>query len=270
MVLELLLILQVALLTREIPVPRGELCAEGGRPHLVFVTDEGSITAELFEGAAPRTIRRMAELIRSPIDSDPPGGNLTFNYTRPRIEIITSRLHPGEMVVFENELDAEALGLHEDRIENAAEAMDVLQRELVPAFNQGKRTGVVHPRLGQWMAMWQMTMNTEFLVGVSRKEINEASGYVYTKGLDSRPVTKGALTLKPDSPTRSTARLGIALQDLPTRLGRQMVIGRVIEGLELADAISIRPLDAPPGTRSLDYAPRDPVVIVSVRVVCRE
>jgi hypothetical protein len=49
-----------------------------------------------------------------------------------------------------------------------------------------------------------------------------------------------------------------------------MVIGRVVSGLDLADAISIRPLDVPPGMRSLDFKPKDALVVGSVQLQCRE
>jgi hypothetical protein len=140
----------------------------------------------------------------------------------------------------------------------------------VPAVNRTKRKGDTDARLEDWMTKWRATDNASFLVGKSRKEINEALGYPYSKGLDSRPVTKGSLTLQPESPGRASARLGIALSDLPIRLGRQMVIGRVTSGLELADDISIRALAVPPGMRSLDFKPKDPVAVGSVQLLCRE
>jgi hypothetical protein len=48
------------------------------------------------------------------------------------------------------------------------------------------------------------------------------------------------------------------------------VIGRVVEGLDLADDISTRPLDVPPGMKSLDFAPKDPVSIRALNLECRQ
>jgi cyclophilin family peptidyl-prolyl cis-trans isomerase len=235
----------------------------------VLTTKDGPITAELFEAAAPKTLRRLAELVEAtrsaPASKAAP---LTFDYAHPHIEIYASPL--GQDVLFENEIDAEALGLDRDRVKDGGQAGDIIQREVVPAINRVKRSGTADARLQDWMAKWRATENASFLVGVSRKEINEALGYPYCKGLDSRPVTKGALSLQPESPGRARARLGIALSDLPTRLGRQMVIGRVVSGLDLADQISIRPLAVSPGMRSLDFKPKDPVVVGSVQLQCRE
>lgn len=270
-----LVVLGLAPLLLGVSLPTG-LCGQG-RPHLVLATKDGSITAELFEAAAPHTLRRLADLIKEEhLDSargvkasgDSAGKAVTFDYTHAHVEIYTGLLKPEAF--FENELDAEALKLDVDRVGDAGKAMDIFQREIVPAFNRVKKSGNLNPRLRDWMTRWRAAGDAGFLVGASRKEINEAQGYVYAKGLDSRPVTKGALILQPDSPTRAKARLGIALSDLPTRLGRQMVIGRVVGGLDLADDISIRPLAVPAGMRSIDHAPRDPVVIESLRLDCRE
>jgi cyclophilin family peptidyl-prolyl cis-trans isomerase len=249
---------------------------DSGRPHLVLSTPQGAIVAELFEAAAPRTVGGLAGLVEARRSAPSAGsgpskaggpGPLVFDYTQPHVEIYTARLDASTS--FESELDAEALGLHEDRIRDPGRAMDVLQRELIPAFNKVKKGGRLDPRLAAWMGRWRETSDPAFLVGASRKEVNEALGYVYTRGLDSKPVTKGSITLQPESPARAKARLGIALSDLPTRLGRQMVVGRVVQGLDLADEISTRPLAVPEGMRSLDWAPREPVAIRDVRLECR-
>lgn len=253
----------------------GRLCGTG-RPHLVMATKDGAITAELFEDAAPKTVRELAGLIkglRSPASDAPPAAEgaaprpVAFDYTHPHIEIYTTPLRAG--MVFKNEIDADALGLDKDRVPDAGRAMDIVQRELVPAINKVKKGGTVHPRLRDWMLKWRAAQDPSFLVGASRKDINEALGYPYTAGLASRPVAKGALTLKVERTGYANTRLGIALSDLPTRVGRQVVIGRLVSGLDLADQISIRPLSVPPGMKSLDYAPRDPVVIHSLQIQCR-
>ena len=47
--------------------------------------------------------------------------------------------------------------------------MDVLQEELIPALNRVKKAGAIHPRLREWMNVWQGSHDAGFLVGVSRK-----------------------------------------------------------------------------------------------------
>ena len=232
---------------------------------------DGTMVVELFEAAAPVAVRRIAALAeQGHYDGQ------AFSYTIPHFEIISSgaagaagAAGAGEAILLENELDAGALGLDKLTIDNIDRAVDTFQLEIFPAFNRNKKKPTT-PRMAEWLDTWDRTMRADFLVGVSRQEINEALGYVYRTDLDSRPVSKGAVTLKPVSQTHSTARLSIALRDLPLRTGQHVVIGRLIEGFELADDISIRPLDVPPGQRSFDNRPKNPVVIHTIRLECHQ
>ncbi len=104
------------------------------------------------------------------------------------------------------------------------------------------------------------------LIGVSRKEVNEVLGYRYRNGLDSRPVTRGAVSLEPASPRWSTPRLTIALKRIPDQDGRRMVIGRVAQGLEIADRIATRRLSP---HKTVQYRPLVPARIFKARYECR-
>ena len=75
--------------------------------------------------------------------------------------------------------------------------MDVLQRELLVAFaRNGKRVEAGTP-LASWLATWYRTRDPAFLVGTSRQAINEALGYRYENGLDSRPLVRGMVAVSP-------------------------------------------------------------------------
>ena len=119
------------------------------------------------------------------------------------------------------------------------------------------------------MEKWKKAYNPDFLIGVSKKEINAAQGYIYKTGLDSKPVTRGAVVLKPVAPHIASTRLSIILQDMPNQTGKWMVIGRVIEGLDLADTISIQPQVTPRHVKPRVHAPLNPTVIDSIKFSCR-
>ncbi len=256
------------------------LCAGGGEPHLVITTNQGAIVARLIEQAAPRAVRRLVRLAAGPVfapelfagqDKTPAVGyydGLSFVYAQPHVEIGTGIRPPGELVEIETEIDAAALGLGQQLVEDAGKAMDVAQHELAPAYKRTVKSGKVHPRLKEWMDRLYESHDAAFLVGISQQQINEALGYVYQEGLASLPVTRGALMLRPLSPRVSSARLHIALVDLPQRTGRWMVVGHVVEGLENAQAISVGPLADPGVTRSR-HRPLNPVPIESIRLDCR-
>ncbi len=256
------------------------VCANGAEPHLVITTGQGPMVARLLETAAPRTVRRLANLVEGPVfhpeiladAQDMPAvgyyDGLAFNYTQAHVEIVTDVRPPGDLIRIDTELDAGALGLDRERIENSGKAMDLAQHELSPAYKRVLKSGRVHPQLKAWMEKLYGTHDASFLVGVSRQEINEAMGYTYQDGLDSQPVTRGALMLKPLSPRVASARLSIALADMPQRTGRWMVVGRIVEGLETAQEISVRQLADPAFVRSRNQ-PANPVRIESIRLDCR-
>jgi len=207
--------------------------------------------------------------VAEPTEPDEVAGfydGLVFDFTRPHVELATSTRAPSSSFTVDNELDAEALGLDRAVIEDRAQAMTVLQRELLPDFIRNKKNGTITPRLRTWLDRWSAHHSPDFLVGASRRQVNEALGFVYHSGLASRPPDRGAVALWPASPTRATLRLTIFLTDLPQRSGQWMVIGRVSRGLDVAEAISSQPLDEQAGLD--DYKPVDPVRIVRATFAC--
>ncbi|MBT76608.1 MAG: peptidylprolyl isomerase [Gammaproteobacteria bacterium] len=247
------------------------------RPQLVFSLEKNSIVIELFERAAPGAVRRLVELASGPVFNELLVGSndsgyfdgLTFNYTKPHLEIITSERPPTGLLEISTEIDANALGLHEDRIEDVNAAMDVMQRELLKSGQKAKRGESISPQLSAWISRWYENYSADFLIGVSRKEINEALGFVYSEtALESLPVTKGSVMLVPRSPITASPRLSIILEDMPLRTGRWMVVGRIVEGLDIAEQISMEPLILPRSVKQRYFRPLNPVVIRSVKFTC--
>jgi cyclophilin family peptidyl-prolyl cis-trans isomerase len=254
-------------------VPASLDCAE---PALHLTTELGAIAIDLDAEAAPEAVAAIVRLARGPL-YDPAlttaaGGEIGYydglelDFVNPTIEVATATRTPRDLFLVETAIDATALGLDDDRIADAATAMDVLQRELIPQHTRHKKRGRLHPRLAEWLEIWFATYDPSFLVGVSRREINEALGYVYRSGLPSRPPVRGSVALRPASPTQATPALSILLTDLPERTGRWMVVGEVSAGLDVAEAISRRPLLADRAQRLL--RPIDPVIIQSAMVAC--
>jgi len=240
-----------------------------------ITTEIGQIEIELHENYAPNTVRKIVKLINGPIFNTELVGNsndaigyyegLTFNYTKPHIEIITSERPPHKMIQLESEISAEALGLHKKLIRNKAQAMNVMQQTILKSAYRGDKHRIHHPLLQQWLAIWNKSYDPGFLIGVSDKEINLALGYNYTKDISSQPVLKGSIVLKPISKTLASPRISIILQDMPIRTGKWMVIGRVTKGLDIADKISLLPLNTPRHIKTRVYKPKKPIVIQSIK-----
>ena len=251
------------------------------RPYLIISTKIGSIEIELYPYAAPHAIRQLIDLVTGPIfnpalmEKDNKGSSigyydgLTFNLVKPHVEIATSTRAPTGVFEIETEIDADSLGLDRQLIENSGDAMSVMQRELLVAHRK-KKKAPISKQFSLWLEKWKESYNADFLIGVSKKEINEAKGYVYKNGLVSKPVTKGSVTLKPISPRIASPRLTIFLQDMPEKTGKWMVIGRVVKGLELADEISLSPLATPSHLKPRSRMPLNPVKIDSIKFSCRK
>lgn len=258
-ILALLLALPAAL-----AMDSGALCGAGRDSLLVLSTSAGDVRIRLHEDAAPEALANfLGQTGQSGNDSGT--GGQTIDYTRAHIEVRTSYAGSGGIPV---QLDAAALGLTEQKITTSGDAMSVVQNELVVAYRRALKRGTTTPMLEDLLAAWFETYRADFLLGRTRAEINEALGYSYSGPLPSRPVVKGSVSLVPVSPTAASARLSIALADMPRRTGRWMVIGEVVAGLEIVDAISTAPLTTPAGTKPLNYQPLNPVAIEAVRHVC--
>jgi cyclophilin family peptidyl-prolyl cis-trans isomerase len=231
---------------------------------LLLETTEGTIQIELCESAAPRAVEQLRRLAIGEGNSGQSiYQGLAFDYTKPHIEIRTARPETPPAVAWPAELDAESLGLDQKLITDYAEAMSVVQRELIVEHTKKKKSGRISAKLGDMLEQWFQTYSASFLLGVSRKAINEALGYQYQSGLTSLPAVRGAVMLQPVSPTSASARLCILLADIPARTGQWMVIGRVTRGLDVVQAISVRPRIK---DRRFQYQPVEPVVIERARL----
>lgn len=254
-------------------------CGPGQQLQLLLTTDAGDLVVALDEEAAPEAVASLIRLAEGPLfasdlgASDPEGGpvgyfdGLEFDYVLPGSEVATAIRPPTSAIRIPTQVDGRALGLDERLIEDRREAMRVWQRELLPY------EGAIHGRreppaiLAEWMDVWRETMAPDFLISASQLEVNQALGYTYQDGLPSIPVRRGAVGLRTLSKEWSTPSLAVMLRDRPELDGRMMMIGHLVEGLDLADAMSRAQL-TPVKRRS--KRPLDPVRIISSRVRCAE
>lgn len=249
----------------------GAPAAQAGDPCLRLDTAGGPITLQFARAAAPGTIAAIERLAAGPIYD--PGvvprpeaarstgyfDGLAFDYTRPHLEIRLAAREPAAAFTVPTELDAAALGLDLQRVADAGEAMNLLQLELLPAIQRPNSTRRSTPALEEWSRRFASSgYDASFLVGKSRRELFEAIGYRFAAGLASLPARRGAVALVPASPTESVLSLAILLADHPTRTGRWMIVGRVLEGLEVAESIALAPHAVP---EAKDNRPLVPTVV---------
>ena len=212
------------------------------QPRLRIESPGGPIVAALHPEASPRAI---AALRRAAANLE---GAFSFTWVSPNGEVRTQSVP--ELAGVEAELNAVSLGLHEEVIADAGVAMEVMQHVLLPRHGRDKRTAP-SPLFRSWIDRWRDERSAEFLIGVSKMELYEALGYSFSSGVVSRPVMRGSLALRVDtsgsdeaqgSNARVQPQLVFSLVDRPDQTGRWVVIGDVVEGLDLLRTISVRPL----------------------------
>lgn len=240
-------------------------------PCLRLETAEGALVIALAPDSAPAAVAAIERLARGPIYDAAvlpnPGAaegsgyfdGQPFDFAKPKLELRLAGRAPVAAFSVAAELDATALGLDDRKVADAGEAMDRLQMELLPALKRPTSERRATPRLEEWAARFEQAgYDPSFLVGTSHEELLEAIGYRFTDGLASRPALRGAVALVPSSPTEATMTLSILLADHPRRTGRWVVVGHVVSGLELADAIASRPLAS---VEMRNYRPLSPVTV---------
>lgn len=247
-----------------------------GDPHVVLATTRGDVVVRLHPDAAPATVARLLELARTPLYSEALGlgdeasaprafDGLVFERVVPRREIRTGTLGPASSTV-PSEIDAAALGLDDDRIADLGQAMDTLQFEVLEYWGRVRGTDRVGPVLAGWVDRYRTEADASFLIGLSRRQVLEAQGYVFRDGLRSRPVVRGSVSLVPHEPGFARWGFSIALTDFPNRRGRQAVVGTVVEGMDVVDEIGTAPmLQRFTGRKGDAHRPLDPVTVISVR-----
>jgi len=244
--------------------------ATAGDPCLRLETPAGAIVLRFSPAAAPQAVAAIERLARGPIlnldllprpDAARATGyfdGLAFDYARPHLEIRLPARVPAAAFTVEAELDAAALGLDRELVPDVGKAMDLMQMELLPALKRPSSERASTPALEAWAKRFATDHDPAFLVGKSRQELLEAVGYRFRSGLASLPAVRGAVALVPVSPTAAELALAILFRDHPNRTGRWVVVGQVVEGLDIAESISARPL-AEPALKN--YRPLAPVAI---------
>jgi cyclophilin family peptidyl-prolyl cis-trans isomerase len=255
---------------------RGATPPSGPDPCLHLTTGAGDIVIRFSRAAAPRAVAAIEKLARGPLydarvlphpeAAEKTGyfDGMSFDYARPHLELRLPVRVPAKAFTVEAELDAHALGLDARKVADRGEAMNKFQFELGGGLDEESgNPRVTTPTLDAWVKRYKTDYDPSFLIGKSYQELNEAIGYRYESDLSSLPANKGAVALVPVSPTEAELSLTILLVDHPIRTGRWVVVGTVVQGLDVADAISARPLAAP---ALRDYRPRFPVSLDRVEL----
>ncbi len=106
-----------------------------------------------------------------------------------------------------------------------------------------------------------MGQDPDQLLNMTVMDVNKAQGYEYNEDLPpSSPPVRGSLAMANVGPNTNGSQFFINLADTPHLTGRHTVFGKVIDGMDVVDAIGEVQVDSPQQGR-----PQEPVTIVRIR-----
>ena len=249
------------------------------RPVCRIETSMGNIDIELFDDETPETVANFIGLATGKKEYTDPesrsGRKRKGNFYDGLIfhRVIAEFMVQGGCPLgngtgspgytFADEINADALGLAD------TPAFDAQGR---PSQLLGIRTqedfsrNIVTPLAMQMGIETQAELNSRLpelqqrISELSLKDVYELQGYRYSTARDSHAPKRGVIAMANSGPNTNGSQFFINLVDTPWLTGKHTVFGRVIDGMEVVDAI---------GGVKVDGAskPVKPVVIESVRVV---
>ena len=231
-----------------------------GNPLFLLSTSRGEIYIEMLPREAPANTARVMALARGEVEITDPDNGFSFSpeyYDGQRfhrvlpgfvIQAASPAYHPlgapGEALA--DEINADALGL-------AAEPVLMPDAGVNPLLDISDEDAFAAEVLAPLYAAMNIDDATELvarqddvyarLQALTVKSLYEMQGYRYVDRFPTRPISRGIVALANRGPNSNGAEFFIALDDLPTLDGRYTVIGRVVEGMTVADEIGATAVD---------------------------
>jgi len=246
-------------------------------PLLLLMTARGDIYVELFPAEAPGNVSNFLNLVAGDIESFDgvensgftPGyyDSSEFHRAIPGflIQAGSPFLHPLGMPnqFLDDEINASALGLDRlpvlgidgnvNPILNVGNQQEFAARVLEPLYAEMNIDSVSELDAQQYDVASELRSLTVM-------RLYEHEGYEYQNQFPTRGITEGIVALANDGPNRNGPEFFIALQDAQWLNGRYTVIGKVVEGIDVADQIGAIAVEPTQTTR-------DSTAIYSIRRV---
>ncbi|MCE2452304.1 MAG: peptidylprolyl isomerase [Nitrospinae bacterium] len=244
-------------------------------PVLLMKTNFGDVYIEMFPEEAPKTVANFMDLAM---------GNRVFvdhktsqKVKRPFFDGLKFHRVIKEFMIqggdpkgngtggpgynFEDEINAEALGLHKQKA-----LKDGRPHAYLPIRNQSdfQRT-LVHPLFQKMGIRSQADLDKrreevkKRINELTLKDAYEHMGYRFNEKLKSRPPKKGVLAMANSGPNTNGSQFFINLIDTPWLTGKHTVFGRVVKGMDVVEKIG----ETPVGAGSM---PQEEVKIISIRL----
>lgn len=227
---------------------------DSSNPLLKFATSRGDIYIELLPREAPRNAANILALTIGEKEIEDTESGFVFRpnyYDGQRFH----RVVPGFVIqtgaavnhplgapgaLLPDEINANNLGLDRQQVMlpngNVNPMLDINDREEF----ENQILKVLYADMGittKEELEEQQQRVYQRLQALSIKELYELQGYRYQIRFSTRPVSRGIVALANSGPNSNAAEFFISLTDSPSLTGKYTVVGRVVEGMEVADAI---------------------------------
>ncbi len=229
-------------------------------PLILLSTSTGDIYIELLPNEAPNNVENFLALAQGEVEFIDPNSNARFQpryfdgmqFHRVVPDFVIQAGSPffnplgPPNVLIDDEINANSLGL--DRLQ----VMDELGN-FNPILNIGSEEEfhevLIKPLFARLNIETEAEMRErqyevlEILQGLTVKQAYENQGFRYSESASTRGITRGVMALANAGPNQNGPEFFIALQDSPWLNGKHTVIGRIVEGIETADAIGNSEVD---------------------------
>lgn len=230
-------------------------------PLLRINTSKGDLFVELHRQEAPANVTNFLALALGNIEfTDGNTGTvykpryfdgMTFHRTIPDFLIQSGSPHlnplgsPQELL--EDEISAESLNLDAAKVLlpdartnpllNITSKTDFAQQVLLPLYND---MGIETPE----QVLNQQDQIDSRLRDMTLAQLYQLQGYRYSDSLISRPIKRGTVALANTGPNSNGPEFFVSLGNTEHLTGKYTAIGSVIEGMNVADQIGERAIDA--------------------------
>lgn len=231
-----------------------------GNPLMLISTSRGDIFLEMLRQEAPNNVQHFMSLAAGEIEIL---DAVTNTGLRPRYYdgMRFHRVIPGFIIqagspayhslgapgmALADEINADALGLNRANVMNPDSTFNPLLDIGSKAEFDADILRPLYRNLGidsvtELVARQEEVLRT--LQSMTVKTAYENQGFRYRSAAPTRPISRGVVALANQGPNTNGAEFFISLTDAQWLSGKYTVIGRVVEGMEVVDAIGAQAVD---------------------------
>ncbi len=233
---------------------------DAGNPLILITTTNGNIFVEMLRQEAPNNVQHFLALAAGEIEIV----NAVTNeqaFSRYYDGMRFHRVIPGFIIqagspiyhafgapvnTLTDEINAEALGLNLTKAMNEDGTFNAMLNINTKSDFDAEILKPLYRRMGIDTIAALISRQDEVLQALQNltvKAVYENQGYSYRSNALTRPISRGVIALANQGPNTNGPEFFISLSDAPWLSGKHTVIGKVVEGMEVVDAIGTRAVD---------------------------